>query len=164
MQIGILSDTHGFLPEDVYNFFKNCYEIWHAGDIGDIKIITNLNKIANTIAVYGNIDNNSIRLKLPDEIFFERNNLKIYLKHTIGYPNKYQNNALSKLIKYKPDIVVTGHSHILQIIYDKKYKWLFINPGAAGIYGPHNKITLVKLTLENAKIINAKIFEKEKTI
>lgn len=64
MQIGILSDTHGFLPEDVYNFFKNCDEIWHAGDIGDIKIITNLNKIANTIAVYGNIDNNSIKVKI----------------------------------------------------------------------------------------------------
>ena len=162
MLIGILSDTHGSLPNESRDFFKDCDEIWHAGDIGDIKILNELQEIAPTYAVYGNIDDSQIKQTTSEELFFQREGVKIYIKHIIGHPNKYQKDILTKLTEYRPDLVIAGHSHILQIIYDKKNKWLFINPGAAGKYGFHQKITLVKLKIENRKISNAQIFEKEK--
>jgi putative phosphoesterase len=162
MLIGILSDTHGSLPKESRDFFKDCDEIWHAGDIGDIKILNELRDIAPTYAVYGNIDDSQIKQTTSEELFFQREGVKIYIKHIIGHPHKYQKDILTKLTEYRPDLVIAGHSHILQIIYDKKNKWLFINPGAAGKYGFHQKITLVKLKIENRKISNAQIFEKEK--
>ena len=162
MLIGILSDTHGNLPVESKDFFNDCDEIWHAGDIGDIKILNELRDIAPTYAVFGNIDDSKIKQSTSEELFFQREGVKIYIKHIIGHPNKYQKDILTKIIEYRPDLVIAGHSHILQIIYDKKYKWLFINPGAAGKYGCHQKITLVKIKIENNKISNAQIFEKEK--
>ena len=140
MLIGILSDTHGSLPKELRDFFKDCDEIWHAGDIGSLEALKELKEIAPTYAVFGNIDDNQIKQITSEELFFQREGVKIYIKHIIGRPNKYQKD----------------------IIYDKKYKWLFINPGAAGNYGFHKKITLVKIKIENSKISNAQIFEKEK--
>ncbi len=162
MLIGILSDTHGSLPKELRDFFKDCDEIWHAGDIGSLEALKELKEIAPTYAVFGNIDDNQIKQITSEELFFQREGVKIYIKHIIGHPNKYQKDVLTKIIDYRPDLVIAGHSHILQIIYDKKYKWLFINPGAAGNYGFHKKITLVKIKIENSKISNAQIFEKEK--
>ena len=162
MLIGILSDTHSSLPKESKDFFKDCDEIWHAGDIGDIKILNELQEIAPTYAVYGNIDDSQIKQTTSEELFFQREGVKIYIKHIIGHPNKYQKDILTKLTEYRPDLVIAGHSHILQIIYDKKNKWLFINPGAAGKYGFHQKITLVTIKIEKNKISNAQIFEKEK--
>ena len=162
MIAGILSDTHGNLPKETIDFFKNCDEIWHAGDIGSIEVLKELREIAPTYAVFGNIDDTQIRYSVPEELFFQREGVKIYIKHIIGHPHKYQKNVLTKLVEYKPDLVVAGHSHILQIIYDKQFNWLFINPGAAGNYGFHQKITLVKITIKDQRVSNAQIFEKEK--
>lgn len=162
MIIGLLSDTHGNIPIETKVFFKDCDEIWHAGDIGSVEVLKELKEIAPTYAVFGNIDDNQIRCSVPEELFFQREGVKIYIKHIIGHPNKYQKNVLTKLVEYKPDLVVAGHSHILQIIYDKKYNWLFINPGAAGSYGFHQKKTLIKITIKDQRVSNAQIFENER--
>ena len=62
-RIGILSDTHGYWDDRYATYFKDCDEIWHAGDIGDYSIIERLEKISPVRAVSGNIDNGMVRRK-----------------------------------------------------------------------------------------------------
>ena len=56
-KIILLSDTHSALDERFLPHVEDANEIWHAGDIGDIKILENLEKTTKVRAVYGNIDN-----------------------------------------------------------------------------------------------------------
>ena len=84
---------------------------------------------------------------------------KILIRHIGGYPSKYTTSSLALINKYKPDLFISGHSHILKVIYDKKYQLLHINPGAAGNYGIHKVKTIVKFSIREDKIINLKIIE-----
>ena len=160
--IGILSDTHGHLPEAASDFFNHCDEIWHAGDIGSIDILQNLSKISNTKAVFGNIDSHEIRLHVPELLVFEYASIKIMIKHIVGRPGKYTTETKDEIKRIKPDILIAGHSHILNIRYDKANQFLFINPGAAGKYGLHKQQTMVRLSIENQKIKNIEIWEKSR--
>jgi putative phosphoesterase len=67
MKIGLLSDTHSYLHPKVFEHFKECDEIWHAGDIGSEEVIDKLNAFKPTKAVHGNIDNHKIRSICPKE-------------------------------------------------------------------------------------------------
>lgn len=160
--IGILSDTHGSLPEAAIDFFANCDEIWHAGDIGSLDILHKLSKISKTKAVYGNIDSQEIRLHVPELLVFEYASIKIMLKHIVGRPGKYTAETNNEINRIKPDILIAGHSHILNIRYDKKNKLLFINPGAAGKYGLHKQQSMVRLYIEKQKIKNIEIWDKSR--
>lgn len=161
-RIGVLSDTHGFLPQQAESFFKNCDEIWHPGDIGDESVLTGLAKIAKTRAVFGNIDGQHIRAITEKFLFFKIESKKILLTHIAGVPYKYSYEA-NELIKiYSPDILVCGHSHILLVQYNKKDKLLHINPGAAGNNGFHKKQTLLRFEIDKENIQNMEIWEKER--
>lgn len=158
-KIAILSDTHSCLDDKITKYLHKCDEIWHAGDIGDEKVLDDLNKIASVMAVYGNIDNQRIRSMVPENNIFISEGMKVLVRHIAGYPDHY-NPATKKLIlDEKPDIVIAGHSHILKVIYDKKLSHLHINPGAAGISGFHKIRTLIRFTLEDKKISNMEIIE-----
>ena len=61
MKIGLLSDTHGWLDSKILDFFKDCDEVWHCGDIGDLAVTDRLAANFNLRAVYGNIDGGEIR-------------------------------------------------------------------------------------------------------
>lgn len=160
--IGILSDTHAYLGDYVFRFFDNCDEIWHAGDIGSLDVLTALQQFKPIRAVWGNIDGSPIKNLIPAVQMFKYQGLRVFMRHIVGYPNKYENSVIPTIQSTPFDLIIAGHSHILRIMHDRKYNFLFINPGAAGIYGSHTKITLVKLEIQEGKIKDAFIWEKNK--
>ena len=147
LRIGILSDTHGTLPQQVFTFFGECDEIWHAGDIGP-NVIDRLQQFKPVVAVYGNTDGWDIRNIVPQTQLFTRGKHKILMTHIGGYPGHYEKQVQSLIEVEKPDVFVAGHSHILRVMYDNKYNLLHINPGAAGQQGFHKVSTLVRFTID----------------
>ena len=161
-KIGLLSDTHGSIPEKVFEFFSPCQEIWHAGDIGNIAVLETLEAFRHVRAVYGNIDGTEIRARTPEIITQTIEDVKMSMIHIGGYPGKYQPKALEIIRKEQPKVFISGHSHILKVMYDKKHNLLHINPGAAGKSGLHQKITMVRFDLGKGEIKNLEVFEKDR--
>lgn len=149
MRIGIISDTHGYLNPIVLKHFVDMDEIWHAGDIGDLSIIKELELLAPVRAVYGNIDNVTTRYSYPEILRFETGGKNIMLTHIGGYPGKYAPGIKRELMLHRPNIFVCGHSHILKVKFDKDLNLLHVNPGAAGFSGFHGVSTIVKFTISD---------------
>lgn len=159
-KIGILSDTHGYWDERYLLHFEGCDEIWHAGDIGDISIIENLQENVPIIrAVSGNIDHGIVRRKCPELIIFECEKIKVLLTHIGGYPGKWSPGIRKILKENGIKLMVDGHSHILKVIYDKELELLHINPGAAGQQGWHKKRTLIRLIIDGNNMRDCEIIE-----
>lgn len=158
-QIGLLSDTHGYIDERLFKFFEKCDQIWHAGDIGNEETAITLSNFKPLIAVYGNIDDFKIRSLYPKEQIFDCDGLKVCMTHIGGYPGNYAPGIPYLFEKFKPGIFISGHSHILKVINDKKYDLLHINPGAAGNNGFHLVKTAVRFSIDNGKIKNLDIWE-----
>ena len=158
-QIGIISDTHDFLDPKVFQYFKDCDEVWHAGDIGEISICKTLQDFKTLKAVYGNIDGVEIRNAWPEVLNFDCEGAKIVMIHIGGNPTRYSTLAKKCIVEFKPDLFICGHSHILRIETDKQNKLLFLNPGAAGRHGFHHVRTIVRLKIENAKIFDVQVIE-----
>lgn len=146
-RIGVLSDTHGMIPPQVYTFFKDCDELWHAGDCGP-GVLKELEAFKPVRAVWGNIDDFSMHLTHTKISIFECDDLKVVMTHIGGYPKHYETSVLGVLQSVKPDIFVSGHSHILKVMYDKDLNLLHINPGAAGRQGFQRVSTLVRFTID----------------
>ncbi len=161
-RIGILSDTHGVLIPQVFDFFKDVDEIWHAGDIGNIGTAERLKAFKPLRAVHGNIDDHVVRLQYPEDQFFQVEDIRVYMTHIGGYPGHYLPEIRILLQDKQPELYVCGHSHILKVIYDKKLNLLHINPGAAGTSGFHKHITMVRLTIDGKEIKDLEIFDKER--
>lgn len=159
VKIGLLSDTHGHLDERVFSYFEACDEIWHAGDIGTMEIIHQLESVKPLRAVYGNIDGHQIRAAVPEDLWFTVEGLSVWITHIGGYPPKYNKRTREILKEKSPDLMICGHSHILKIISDPKNNLLHINPGAAGIQGFHRIKTLVRFDINAAKIENLQVIE-----
>ena len=160
--IGLLSDTHTYFHPKIADFFEKCDEIWHAGDMGNIECLEKLSAIKPVRAVYGNIDGNEIRLRVPQVQFFQIENRKILMTHIGGKPGKYDAEAKKLIEKYKPDIFICGHSHICKVQFDAKHNLMNINPGAAGKYGFHLKITLLRFEINDNSLQNMEILELNK--
>lgn len=151
--IGILSDTHSYWDDRYAKHFKECDEIWHAGDIGDISIVKRLEEICPVVrAVSGNIDHGEVRRLCPEVISFEVEGVKVWLTHIGGYPGRYSPGVKSILREEGIKLMVTGHSHILKVMPDKELGLLHINPGAAGYHGWQKERTLVKLSIDSGVI------------
>lgn len=159
LKIGLISDTHGFLDPAVYKYFKDCDEIWHAGDIGVIEVYDELAKFKPTRAVFGNIDGHLIRSAIPEHLYFEIEGLKVYITHIGGYPGKYNFNVKAFLQKHPTDLFICGHSHILKVMFDKTFDLLHINPGAAGNHGFHHIKTLIRFEINKGKPQNLEVIE-----
>ena len=151
-RIGILSDTHGLFDAPLRNFFAEVDEIWHAGDIGSIKLADRIAAFKPLHAVYGNIDDRTTRLAWPATARFGCEALTVLMTHIGGYPGRYTPAFLRDIEQYRPNLIVTGHSHILKVIYDRAHDALHINPGAAGKYGFHKVRTAVGLVIEGRAI------------
>ncbi len=161
-KIGIISDTHGFVHPAVYDFFKEVDEIWHAGDIGSMDVVYELQAFKILRAVHGNIDNYEIRQKFPEIQRFNCENTDVLMTHIGGYPGKYE-SKIKEIIKAKPPaLFISGHSHILKVINDKHYNVLHINPGAAGKTGIHNVITMVRIAIGQNNIKDLEVFETQR--
>ncbi|MDH5474307.1 MAG: metallophosphatase family protein [Cyclobacteriaceae bacterium] len=167
MLIGLISDTHSYLDDKVFNYFKHCDEIWHAGDIGDYSLIKQLSDFKPTRAIYGNIDGTEIRNHYDEDLFFNCEGLNVWMTHIAGYPPRYTPKVLKKLKdKPTPDIFVCGHSHILRVMHDKQFEKpvLYLNSGAAGKHGFHQIRTLLRFEINDKKISNMQVIELGKRI
>jgi uncharacterized protein len=157
--IGLLSDTHTYLHPRLFDFFSECDEIWHAGDIGDLKTSESLSGFKPFKAVYGNIDGSEIRMIHPKTQVFFAENVKVVMTHIGGYPGRYEKDAKELLVQERPKLFITGHSHILKVMYDKKLELLHVNPGAAGKYGLHRSITMVRFVIDNSTIRDLEVLD-----
>jgi putative phosphoesterase len=160
LQIGLISDTHSFLDDSIFNYFEEVDEIWHAGDIGNIEIIHKLKEFKPLRAVFGNIDDAEMRWTLKEDEVFELEGLKIYLTHIGGLPPNF-NPRTRKIIKEQnPDIFICGHSHIVNVKKDTKHNnMVCLNPGAAGKHGFHKIRTIMRFCLNQKKITNLELIE-----
>ena len=158
-QIGLISDTHGFLDETVFDHFKNCDEIWHAGDFGNEDIAKRLKEWKELKGVYGNIDDNKIRTVYPEQLVFYCEDVKVMMRHIGGAPPKYNPETRKELQLHQPHLFISGHSHILKVMYDDKINCLHMNPGAAGKQGWHKVRTLIRFVIDGSDMKNCEIIE-----
>ncbi len=157
--IGLISDTHDFLDDAVFKHFANCDEVWHAGDFGTAAIADALKAFKPLRGVYGNIDGSDIRSEFPELLQWICEEVNVMMLHIGGYPPKY--NAKSKLLiqQNHPQIFISGHSHILKVIYDNSLSCLHMNPGAAGKQGWHTIRTLIRFVIDGKDIRDCEIIE-----
>jgi len=159
MRIGLISDTHSYIDEHILQYLNECDEIWHAGDIGDRFVSDTLLGHKEFKAVYGNIDHGEIRFEYPKDLFFEVKGLKVFITHIGGYPGKYSRRVKEIFEQNEIDLFICGHSHICKVMFDKKYDFLHINPGACGVHGFHQIRTMVRFTIEEQKITDLQVIE-----
>ena len=158
-RIGLLSDTHGYWDDRYEKYFSECDEIWHAGDIGSYELAERLSALKPFRAVYGNIDGGDVRLQFTEKYRFRCEEVDVLIKHIGGYPGHYDPSIRGTLFVHPPQLFISGHSHILKVMYDKTLNMLHINPGAAGIYGFHKQRTLVRFTIDKAEIKDLEVIE-----
>jgi uncharacterized protein len=151
MKIGLLSDTHGYLDERLFDYFKDVDQVWHAGDIGQLALADSLAQFKPFKAVYGNIDDASIRVVYPEFELYEVEGLKVLNIHIAGSFGKYNAKVKALIKEHKPGMLVCGHSHILKIAFDAPNNLLYMNPGAAGNHGFHKEKTALKFEISNGK-------------
>lgn len=161
-RIGLLSDTHGYLDEAVFTYFKDCDEIWHGGDFGNIELAQQLEQFKPLKGVYGNIDGHELRSLFPEILRLRCEEVDVLMTHIGGYPGRYA-PAVKKIMQTQPPkLFISGHSHILKIMFDEQYQCLHINPGAAGKQGWHKVPTLVRFAIDGSRIINCEVIELAK--
>ena len=163
-KIGLLSDTHDYLDDAVFKHFEYCDEIWHAGDFGTAKIADALKTFKPLRGVYGNIDGQDIRTMFPETLVWDCEQVTIVMTHIGGYPPKYNPHSKPLIIQHNPQLFISGHSHILKVIYDPKYQLLHINPGAAGNKGFHQVCTAVRFVVDGKNIRDMEVLEFERDV
>lgn len=158
-RIGLISDTHGFLDPKVVEHFKSCDEIWHGGDFGTIAIADELKAVKPLRGIYGNIDGYDIRSVYPEKLTWQCEGVTVFMTHIGGYPKRYAPGIKQELIRGKTGLFISGHSHILKIIYDQEINCLHMNPGAAGKQGWHKQRTLLRFSIDCKNIKDCEVIE-----
>ena len=158
-RIGLISDTHSYLDEKVFKHFENCDEIWHAGDFGTLELADSLADFKPLRGVYGNIDGKDIRAVYPEHNRFTCEKVDVWMTHIGGYPDRYNPKIKAEIYSKPPKIFISGHSHILKVIFDKKIGTLHLNPGAAGKQGWHKVRSLIRFCISEEKIHTLEVIE-----
>lgn len=161
-KILLLSDTHGHLDETILKYAQMADEIWHAGDIGDLKVTDTLAAIKPLRAVYGNIDGHEARTQFGLHNRFVCEGVDVWITHIGGYPGKYAPGIKAPLAQNPPKLFICGHSHILKVMPDRNLDLLHMNPGAAGISGFHKVRTMLRFEIEGGKIGKLEVVEMKK--
>ncbi|MBL0317420.1 MAG: metallophosphoesterase family protein [Flavobacteriales bacterium] len=158
-RILLLSDTHSHLDDVILKYAADCDEIWHAGDIGDSSVLTSLQNIKTTIAVFGNIDDHIVRKLAPENQRFTCEGMDVWMTHIGGRPGNYATPVRAQLKSNPPQIFVCGHSHICSVQFDKSFNMLYMNPGAAGKHGFHHMRTMLRFKVDCGKISDLEVIE-----
>ena len=158
-RIGLVSDTHHYLDENIFEHFKNCDEVWHAGDFGSAELAGKIKAYKTLRGVYGNIDGQDIRSEFPEQLVFMCEGVKVMMKHIGGYPPKYNPETKKELLIQRPQLFISGHSHILKIMYDDRLNCLHMNPGAAGKQGWHKVRTIIRFVIDGKEMKDAEVIE-----
>ena len=159
MKILLLSDTHSYMDDRILHYASEADEVWHAGDIGDLKVTDELEKVSKLRAVFGNIDNAQIRATFPLNNRFTIEGVEVWITHIGGYPPKYNINTRDEIKAHPPKLFICGHSHILKVVPDKRYQLLHMNPGACGTHGFHKIRTMLRFEINAGKIENLEVIE-----
>jgi putative phosphoesterase len=161
-KILLLSDTHSYIDVNILKYVKQADEVWHAGDIGDLKVTDAIKNLKPLRGVYGNIDDAKVRVEFPEHNRFMCEDVNVWITHIGGYPPKYNNRTRETLQLNPPRLFICGHSHILKVMPDKKLNLLHMNPGAIGKHGFHKVRTMLRFTIDGKKIENLEVIEFKK--
>jgi hypothetical protein len=159
LRILLLSDTHSYIDDKVLSYASKADEVWHAGDIGNLNVTDALQSKTKLRAVYGNIDGYEIRSSFPLHQKFEIQGINIWITHIGGYPNRYSPSVRKEITENPPNLFISGHSHILKVMQDKKLNLLHMNPGAIGIHGFHQKRTMLRFEINSGKIEKLEVID-----
>lgn len=130
MRLGVISDTHGMLRPEVFEVFEEVDHILHAGDVGPLDILTELEAIAPVTAVYGNTDGGAVRAKLPRVAKVRLDGFDIVVTHGDQLGRDVPSEGLYEMFP-EADILVHGHTHIPKLeLVDVVVT--VMNPGSAG--------------------------------
>lgn len=158
-KILLLSDTHGYMDDRILHYAAQADEIWHAGDIGNLAVTDELKNLKPLRGVYGNIDNATIRKEFPLNNRFMCEEIDVWITHIGGYPGRYSPPVKEEIKRNPPKLFISGHSHILKVMNDKKLQLLHMNPGAAGKQGFHKKRTMLRFEIDKKNIQNLEVIE-----
>lgn len=162
MKIGLLSDTHGRFDVQFRDFLKDCDEVWHSGDFGGgFSTAAEIARFKPLVGVVGNCDERGLIHQYPIHQYFERCGQRILMTHIGGYPGHYEYHARQLIDRYRPDIFVCGHSHILRVMRDDRLNMIVLNPGAAGLQGIHVIRTALRFDLNEDGTSNLEVFNLE---
>jgi uncharacterized protein len=158
-RVALISDNHSYFGEEILSQISDCDQVWHAGDVGAFESIKPLMQNKVFKGVYGNVDGQDVRLEFPKELYFSCEELSVFMVHIGGYPGSYKPGIKQKLMELKPDLFISGHSHILKVIRDKELNLIHLNPGAYGHHGFHKFRTLLKFDIDGKTIKNLAAIE-----
>ncbi len=158
-RIGLLSDTHSYWDERYLQYFEDCDEIWHAGDICSLELANRLADFRPLRAVCGNCDGGDLRRLYPEVLRWNCEGADVLMTHIGGYPGRYDPRIRQQLYARPPKLFISGHSHILKVQFDEKLQLLHINPGAAGIQGWQQVRTLVRFTADKGTFSDLEVIE-----
>ena len=158
-KILLLSDTHSYIDDAILKYVKQADEVWHAGDIGNIEVTDKIKALKPLRAVYGNIDDAKARVEFPENDRFMCEGVSVLMTHIGGYPPKYNMRTRNLIKEILPRIFISGHSHILKVMPDKRYNLIHMNPGAVGKHGFHKIRTMLRFTIDGDNIENLEVIE-----
>ncbi len=158
-KILLLSDTHGYIDDRIVKYVKQADEVWHAGDIGNLKVTDTIEKVKPLKGVYGNIDDHIIQKEFPLNNRFMCEGVDVWITHIGGYPPKYNTKVKDEIMLNPPKLFICGHSHILKVMWDKKLNLLHMNPGACGRHGFHQVRTMLRFTIDGTEIKDLEVVE-----
>jgi putative phosphoesterase len=148
VKVGIISDTHGLLRPQVFDVFAGVEHILHAGDIGNLDIVAELEAIAPVTAVWGNADDWEVRGRVPEVAEVELGGVRTVVVHgmQVGSPTPERIAALHP----GAGLVVFGHSH--RPLIKQVGATLAVNPGSAGRRRFRDTVTVALAEIENGSI------------
>jgi len=147
------------MDDTIRKHVANADEVWHAGDIGNLEVTDTIKKLKPLRAVYGNIDNAEARSEFPLDLRFSCEGVTVWITHIGGYPGRYNPRIREAIRLNPPRLFITGHSHILKVMNDKKLKLLHMNPGAIGKHGFHKVRTMLRFEIDGKEIKNLEVIE-----
>lgn len=144
----MVSDTHGLLRPEAIEALRGCAQIIHAGDVGTAHVLSELRRIAPTIAVRGNVDHGEWARTLPSDETFSVDGVGIHVLHNLHALGLTPAAAGIR-------VVISGHSHQPRI--EENGGVLYINPGAAGPRRFRLPVTLAHLLIGPGQRIEARM-------
>ncbi len=107
-KILLLSDTHSYIDNDILKYVKQTDEVWHAGDIGDLKVTDAIKRLKPLRAVFGNIDDAKARKEFPEHNRFMCEGVDVWITHIGGYPNRYDIRIKESINKNPQNFLFVG--------------------------------------------------------